>query len=191
VDLRDLDRQAMKLASEVVAHVRPAQLRLPTPCADWTLHGLLRHLISENVAFAAATTAGIEPSDVDWNSGRIGSDPVADYEHGATAYLDAFVPDSVLQRPMRIGPFGVVPGATAVAMHFVDTVAHAWDVAKTIDAHYAPDEEMAGTALQVMRRFPSDRPTAAFDVQVPTTEHASELDKFLAYVGRDPQWSRA
>jgi len=139
----------------------------------------------------AATTAGTEPSEVDWNSGRIGPDPVADYERGATAYLDAFVPDSVLRRQVRIGPFGIVSGSTAVAMHFVDTVAHGWDVARTLDAPYAPDEELAGAALQVMKRFPSDRPTAAFDVQVPITGYASELDKFLAYVGRDPQWSTA
>ncbi|MEV4310848.1 TIGR03086 family metal-binding protein [Actinocrispum sp. NPDC049592] len=187
MDLRELDRQAMKLTGEVVSQVRPEQLRLPTPCADWTLHGLLRHLISENLGFAAATAAGTDPSEVDWNAGRIGPDPVADYHRAADLYLDSFVPDSVLEREMRIGVFGVVPGSTAVAMHFVDSVAHGWDVAKTIGVPYEPDEQLAAMALKVMKRFPSERPTVAFDVMVPIPDDASELDKFLAYVGRDPQ----
>ncbi len=187
MDLRELDRQAMKLAGEVVSFVRPEQLTLPTPCADWTLHGLLRHLISENLGFAAATVSGTDPSEVDWNAGRIGPDPVADYHRAADLYLDPFGPDSVLERDMRIGVFGVVRGSTAVAMHFVDTVAHGWDVATTIDVPYEPDEQLAATALTVMKRFPSDRPTAAFDVQVPIPDDAPELAKFLAYVGRDPQ----
>jgi uncharacterized protein (TIGR03086 family) len=189
VDFRDLDRQAMKVVGEVVAHVRPGQLARPTPCADWTLHGLLRHMISENAAFALATTAGTDPSEVDWNAGRIGPDPVADYERAAEAHLDAFVPDAVLDRKMRIGAFGVVSGATAIAMHLVDTVVHGWDVAKTIGVPYSPDERLAGTALQIMRRFPADRPTIAFDVQVEPPAGASELDKLVAYVGRRPDWS--
>jgi uncharacterized protein (TIGR03086 family) len=190
VDFRELDWQAMKVTGEVVAQVRPGQLRLPTPCADWTLHGLLRHLVSEDLAFAAATTAGTDPSDVDWNAGRLGTAPAADYERAAAAYRQAFEPDLVLDRRMRIGVFGVLPGSVAVSMHFIDTVVHGWDVAKTIGVQYAPDEHLAATALKAMKRFPANRPTPAFDVQVTIADDASELDKLVAYVGRDPGWVR-
>ncbi|MBE1465801.1 TIGR03086 family metal-binding protein [Kibdelosporangium phytohabitans] len=188
MDFRDLDRQAMKAADEVISQVRPEHLRLPTPCADWTLHGLLRHLVSEDTAFAAATTAGTEWSDVDWNAGRLGDDPVADYREAAAGYVAAFEPDEVLDRPMRINVFGIVRGATAVSMHLVDTVVHAWDVARTIGVPYQPDEYLTATTLKVMRRFPPQRPTAAFDVVIPAQDDASELDKLVAYVGRDPNW---
>lgn len=188
MDFRDLDRRAMKVASEVVAQVRPEHLSWPTPCADWTLHGLLRHLISENTAFAAATTAGTDPSEVDWNSGRLGADPVADYERAATTYLDAFVPDPVLKRKMWISGFEVT-GSTAVAMHLVDTVAHGWDLAKTLGLDFEIDDDLSSTALRIMRQFPSDRPTPSFDLVVQVGEHASELDRFVAYVGRRPEWT--
>jgi uncharacterized protein (TIGR03086 family) len=188
VDFHELDKQAMKIVGEVVALVRPDQLHLPTPCADWTLHGLMRHLVSENLAFAAATTAGTGLSDVDWNAGRLGRDPVADYDRAAVAYLDAFEPDLVLDRRMRVGVFGVLPGSVAVSMHFIDTVVHGWDVAKTIGAPYTPDEHLAAAALKAMKRFPDNRPTPAFDIQVQTPAGASELDKLVAYVGRDPGW---
>jgi uncharacterized protein (TIGR03086 family) len=189
VDFRDLDRRAMKVVGDVVAQVRPEHLSWPTPCADWTLHGLLRHLISENRAFAAATTAGLDPSEVDWNSGRLGPDPVADHERAATTYLDAFVPDTVLKRKMLITGFEVT-GSTAVAMHLVDSVAHGWDLARTLGIDFDVDDELPATALRIMRQFPSDRPTPAFDVVVQVGEHASELDRFVAYVGRRPEWTR-
>jgi uncharacterized protein (TIGR03086 family) len=189
VDFREQDRQAMKLVSEVVAQIRPEQLTWPTPCADWILYGLLRHLVSENLGFAAATTAGTDSSEVDWNAGRLGLDPIADYERAAEAHLAAFVPDHVLDRDMRIGVFGVVPGSIAIAMHLVDTVVHGWDVAKTIGVPYTPDEHLAGTALQIMKQFPGDRPSPAFDVQVEPGANATELDKLVAYVGRRPDWS--
>ncbi|CAM3944962.1 TIGR03086 family metal-binding protein [Kibdelosporangium persicum] len=189
MDFRELDRQAMKLTSEVIGQVRPDQLRLPTPCADWTLHGLLRHLVSEDLGFAAATTAGTGLSDVDWNAGGLGPDPVAGYRRAAAGYVAAFEPGSVLDRPMRIGVFGVVPGSVAVTMHFIDTVVHGWDVARTIGVPYTPDERIAAAALKAMRRFPSDRPTAAFDVQVTVPDDTSELDKLVAYAGRDPHWT--
>jgi uncharacterized protein (TIGR03086 family) len=179
----------MKLAGEVISHVRPDQLRLPTPCADWTLHGLLRHLVSEDLAFAAATTAGTSPSDVDWNAGRLGADPADDYHRAAAGYLAAFEPDDVLGHPMRINVFGVLPGSVAVSMHFIDTVVHGWDVARTIGVPYAPDEELSAAALKIMKRFPPERPTPAFDVQVAVPDDASELDKLLAYVGRNPGWA--
>ena len=189
MDFRELDRRAMKVTGDVVGQVGAEHLRLPTPCADWTLSGLLRHLVSEDTAFAAATTAGTEWSDVDWNAGRLGADPVADYRRAAAGYLAAFEPDRVLDKQMRVNVFGVVPGSTAVAMHFIDTVVHGWDIARTIGVPYQPDEELAATALELMRRFPLNRPTAAFDVVVPVPDDASELDKLVAFVGRDPDWA--
>nr|CEL19438.1 hypothetical protein [Kibdelosporangium sp. MJ126-NF4] len=173
---------------EVIGQVRPEHLRLPTPCADWTLHGLLRHLVSEDTAFAAATTAGTEWSDVDWNAGSLGTDPVAAYRKAAEGYLAAFEPDAVLQRRMRVNVFGVVSGSTAVTMHLIDTVVHGWDVAKTIGVGYSPDEQLCAVALAAMRRFPADRPSVSFDMVVAVDDDASELDKLVAYVGRDPNW---
>ncbi|MET0135654.1 MAG: TIGR03086 family metal-binding protein [Kibdelosporangium sp.] len=190
MDFRELDRQAVRTAGEVIALVRPDHLHLPTPCVDWTLHGLLRHLVSEDLAFAAATTAGTDPSDVDWNAGRLGPDPVADHRRAAAAYVTAFEPDLVLGREMRIGVFGVLPGSVAVSMHLIDTVVHGWDVARTIGVPYAPDEHLVATALKVLRKFPAGRPTPAFDVQVDVPADATELDKLVAYVGRDPGWVR-
>jgi uncharacterized protein (TIGR03086 family) len=178
----------MKVTGEVIGYVRPAQLALPTPCADWTLHGLMRHLVSEDTAFAAATTAA-DQSQVDWNAGRLGADPVVDYDRAAAAYLAAFQPDTVLNRRMRIGVFGEVPGSVAVSMHLIDTVVHGWDVAKTIGVAYAPDEQMVGAALEIMRRFPVQRPSVAFGVSVDVPPDASVLDKLVAYLGRRPDWT--
>lgn len=179
----------MKVTGGVISQVRPDHLRLPTPCADWTLAGLLRHLVSEDTAFAAATTAGTGWSDVDWNAGRLGADPVADYHRAAAAYLAAFEPDAVLDKQMRVNIFGVVPGSQAVAMHFIDTVVHGWDIARTVGVPYRPDEDLVAVALKVMRGFPVNRSTGAFAEVRPVPDDASELDELIAFVGRDPHWA--
>ncbi|MGO4425582.1 maleylpyruvate isomerase N-terminal domain-containing protein, partial [Streptomyces sp. MCAF7] len=54
LDIQELDRRSLALLGDVVAQVKDDQLRLPTPCPDWTLHGLIRHLVSQNEGFAAA-----------------------------------------------------------------------------------------------------------------------------------------
>src|SRR3569623_2560225 len=42
VEILDLHGRALALMGDVVARVSPAQLWWPTPCAGWTMHGLLR-----------------------------------------------------------------------------------------------------------------------------------------------------
>ena len=72
MDIRDLDRRAGAVLGEVVMQVRPEHLWFPTPCPDWTVRGLLRHLVSENEGFAAAALNGSAPVQA-WNGGRLGT----------------------------------------------------------------------------------------------------------------------
>jgi uncharacterized protein (TIGR03086 family) len=189
MDLRELDRRSLLVLDKIVATVTDADLGRPTPCTGWTLADLLRHQVSENHGFATAARNGSAP---DWDSGVLGDDPYRAYAASVDDYLDAFADDAVLTRKVTIGDIATVPGDFAVHMHLVDTIAHGWDLASTLDLPYEPDTEALHQALTMAARIPADardeRGTFAAVVDVPSD--ASDLDRFLGFLGRSPGWSR-
>ena len=71
----ELDAQAVHASVELVARARPADMARPTPCAGWTLHGLLSHMAAQHYGFAAASAGDGDPAR--WRPRRLGDDPVA------------------------------------------------------------------------------------------------------------------
>ena len=193
MDIRELDRQALAYAGEVIAQVTADRLTLPTPCPDWTLHGLLRHIVSQNEGFAAAARGRGSVLSV-WRNGRLGTeDPGADVEESARLVREAFGEDGVLDRMFDLPEVGsAFPGAVAIGFHFVDTVVHAWDVARTIGVEWDPGEEMVGAALRIAVRVPdtpgSRGPGLAFEPGVALPAGAPDADRLLALLGRSPAW---
>ncbi|OIJ65286.1 TIGR03086 family metal-binding protein [Streptomyces mangrovisoli] len=189
MDIRDLDRRALDTLGTVIAQTGPDQLRLPTPCADWTLHGLLRHQVSENLGFAAAA-AGVTDDIRAWDQGDLGGDPHRAYRDSAEAMTKAFTED-VLEQRLQIREFGFFPGRVALGMHVLDCVVHGWDVARTIGVAYDPDADLVDLALRVAARIPAgspsdDRPRAAFAPAVEIAADSPALERLLGLVGRRP-----
>jgi len=189
MDLRELDRRSLLVLDKIVATVTPADLTRPTPCAGWTLEDLLRHQVGENHGFATAAREGSAPN---WEGGPLGDDPYRTYAASVDDFLDTFADDAVLDRQLAISVFGTFPGRMAIHMHLVDTVAHGWDLARTLELPYEPDDEAVSAALTLAEQIPDqgreERGAFAPIVQVPAD--AGDLDRFLALLGRSPGWSR-
>ncbi|MDX3188993.1 TIGR03086 family metal-binding protein [Streptomyces sp. MN03-5084-2B] len=187
MDLRELDRRTLLVLDKLVAGVLPADLARPTPCAGWTLADLLRHQVSENHAFATAAREGSAP---DWDAGTLGDDPYGAYRASVDDFLDAFADDAVLERKLAINHFGTFPGSVAAHMHLVDTVAHGWDLARTLGLPYKPDPEAVRVALKLAGQIPDEgrEKNGSFARSVEVPADASRLDRFLAILGRDPAW---
>jgi len=141
IDIVELDAQGVRVSVELVAHARPADMTRPTPCEDWTLHGLISHMATQHYGFAAAAAGDGDPAA--WRPPRLGSDPVADYRASAEAVLSAFSAAGILDRQfplpeVSVGP--IVPAGQAVSFHFVNYVVHSWDVARTLglDVRFTP-----------------------------------------------------
>ncbi|GAA3529949.1 TIGR03086 family metal-binding protein [Amycolatopsis ultiminotia] len=185
----DLDRQSLLVLDRIVAGITAADLDRPTPCAGWTLRDLLRHQVGENHAFAQAARDGSAP---DWDGGRLGDDHYAAYTASVEDYLTAFGEPGVAERSVKINTFGTFPGEVATAMHLVDTVAHGWDLARSVGVQYEPVPEAVRTALQFAAVIPTDPAKRAengtFGAVVPVAGEAAELDRFLGLLGRDPAW---
>jgi uncharacterized protein (TIGR03086 family) len=191
MDIRDLDRRAGAALGEVVMQVRPEQLWFPTPCPDWTVRGLLRHIVSENEGFAAAALNGSAPVQT-WNGGRLGDNPNGAYRRSNVGVADAFADGGALDRLMEVREYGSFPRKTALTFHLLDCVIHAWDLARAIDVPYDPPPDLVEQAFDLARRIPDTDtargPGAAFERSVKVPGDAAEFDQLLGLLGRNPEW---
>ncbi|MEV6275297.1 TIGR03086 family metal-binding protein [Nocardia sp. NPDC051832] len=191
-DLLTLHTRVIQASIDIVDEVAPADLPKPTPCADWTLHGLLTHMIAQHYGFAAAVqgSAAAEP----WKSRPLGPDPAESYRAAAEHARAAFAEPGALERQCPLVEFGPevrVAGAQALGFHFVDYVVHSWDVAQTLGLTVYFDDEVLAAAHQVAAAVPGGElrlaPGAAFGPVVPWPE-AVTLDSIVAMLGRSPSW---
>jgi uncharacterized protein (TIGR03086 family) len=187
-----LDAQAVSESVRLVTQATAADLARPTPCADWTLHGLLRHMATQHYGFAAASAGDGDLAR--WRLRPLGDDPVAAYRESAECVLGAFAAEGVLERDFPLPEFTrglMFPGAQAISFHFVDYVVHSWDVARTLGlpARFSP--ALLAAALKVARAVPGgdarQEPGAPFAPEV-ASPGGSRLDQIVAILGRSPRW---
>ena len=136
-----------------MAGTGPAQLGLPTPCADWDVRALLNHVLGNNDLYAAGA-AGLP---VDWAErarDRVGGDPLAAYDRSAAAVTAAFAAASPTTEISF--PFGVLPAQQAVAVHFVDILVHGWDLAVATGQDPALPDDLAEAAMLVVAAYPPE-----------------------------------
>jgi uncharacterized protein (TIGR03086 family) len=191
MDIRDLDRRAGAVLGEVVMQVRPGHLWFPTPCPDWTVRGLLRHIVSANEGFAQAAINGSAPARA-WASGRLGDNPAGAYRRSNARVADAFADGGALDRLVEVSEFGSFPRRVALKFHQLFCVVHAWDLAKAIDIPYEPPPDLVEQAFALARKIPDTAtvrgPGAAFERSVKIPGDASDFDQLLGLLGRNPDW---
>jgi uncharacterized protein (TIGR03086 family) len=184
MQIRELDRKALDTLGALIAEVKPDHYRLPTPCDDWTLYGLIRHQVSDNLGFAAAAR-GAGPDIATWNAGRLGDDPYAAYQASADAFTQAFADDDVLDRDLIVREFGSFPGRVALSMHVLDCTVHGWDVAQSLGVPYDPPGDLVEHSLAVAGFIPADdREERGSFRPVVQTGDETPLARLLALTGR-------
>jgi uncharacterized protein (TIGR03086 family) len=192
-DITVLDRRAVELSERIVAKAQSGDLGRPTPCAGWTLRDLLEHMITQHYGFAAASRGeGADPRF--WQS-SVHENPIAAYAAASEHVLAAFAAPGVRRQSFvlpEISPDLRFPATMAISFHFVDYVAHGWDVARTLDVPFDLPADVAAAAFAVAREVP-DGPErqeqgAAFRPGLPAAEGSSVLDQALMALGRSPSW---
>ncbi|MER7453367.1 TIGR03086 family metal-binding protein [Nocardia beijingensis] len=191
-ELRDQHARSVRSSVDAVARVRPDQLDAETPCAGWRLRDLLEHMIAQNRGFAAAARGSEDLED--WTV-RASADPVADYRASADDVLSAFAADEVFERSLvlpEVLPGQGIPAVRVIGFHLVDSVVHAWDVARSIGETVTPDADVAEAALTVALAVPDgperSAPGAAFAPALSVPERTPTLDRILLLLGRSPEW---
>lgn len=145
-DLRRTYDRALDDATALVAAASDADLHAPTPCTGWDLAALLRHMVGQNDGFAAAVTAGDAPVDA-YEGPTITTASLTPAWSASVARLRAaFATPTV--GGVHLADLGVtVPVEVALRMQLLDTVVHAWDVARSIGRDYRPAEDLVEPVL--------------------------------------------
>ena len=160
----------------------PDQWDLPTPCTEWSVRGVVQHLVAGNHLFARALTD--EPSPVDLPDVPAGEWP-ATYDASADALLAAFSAPGVLERVVTV-PFGTVPGAVALQLRLVENLVHGWDLARATGQPARHEDRVAEAALVFTRARLADVPAGRtpFGPPQPVADDSPALDRLAAALGR-------
>jgi uncharacterized protein (TIGR03086 family) len=168
---------ALKVTEDVIAGVRPEQTHLPTPCPDYDVTQLLDHLVGYANDFADkanGSTPKADPATV-----QAGDDPSGAYRAAAARLVEGY----------RGGPDS---NATPIGVVLMETVTHGWDLA-TATGQPAPYPESAvqaslsiGQGMLAPEYRGEGKP---FGDEVTPPELATPLARFIAFMGRDPNWS--
>jgi uncharacterized protein (TIGR03086 family) len=177
----------------VIGKVGADQFDRPTPCPDYDVATLRRHILGWLPVFATALTDPDGSDRPDPNAhqapddaGRAASE-VADSRDRIAAALDA----GVQQRGVRLLG-GELPGQAVVAMLTGEMLAHGWDLARATGQPWQPSEQACQAATSGMSGMLSPEyrgPGKPFGLEVAVPDDASALDRLLGFSGRDPNWT--
>jgi uncharacterized protein (TIGR03086 family) len=175
--LDQLDQLGPLLAG-VVAGISPDQLDNSTPCADFTVRGVLEHMIGGATVFTAAFR-GVAPGDADFN------DVLGDFGATLTRLAEAMHSPGALERTIA-APFGDVPGSSFAEYVVLDGLVHGWDLAVATGQSYEPPDELVAAAEDYARRtLDSLRDGQAFSPAVEPAPSATPIERLAAFTGRN------
>ncbi|MGA6165614.1 TIGR03086 family metal-binding protein [Amycolatopsis magusensis] len=174
----------------IVRAIEPADFGAPTPCADYDVRALLRHLLYWGPFLLAAARRTEAPAP---GGGEVALDLGEDW----AARLDrqaADLTEALLRPGARDGmtDFGgkPLPASMLYAMVYDEFVIHGWDLATATGRPFDLETEIA-TDLYELLAPTADmaREMKVYGPEVPVPASAPILDRLLGLTGRDPSWT--
>ncbi len=178
----------------VVGGIRPEQATLPTPCAEFDVAALQRHLLGWLEMFRVALTdpEGQERPDPAAHEGPADPKAAAGEIERFAETVRASLADGVERRTVNVPNLGgAYPGSAVIGMLTAELLGHGWDLAKATGQAWRPDPAVCTEALAAIEAAvkPEYRgPGMPFGPQVDVPGDASPLDRFVAFTGRSPGW---
>jgi uncharacterized protein (TIGR03086 family) len=150
-----------------------------TPCSEYTVKDLTRHLLNSIVAIGGAVGADLTVAE--------DTDSIERLVIGvARPALDAWHKHG-LEGEVTLGG-GSMPARVAVGVLSIEFLVHGWDYARAvghdIDAPNSLSEYVLGLAQQIIKE--PQRTVAGFDDPVDVPEDADALTRLVAFTGRNP-----
>jgi uncharacterized protein (TIGR03086 family) len=178
IELKDLHRNALAEASELVKAVTSTDLGRPTPCSEWNLHALLAHMVGQNLGIATALRDGDAPADA-FNPRPLDAATLfAEWMHSGSVVSTAVAETDATQlvRLVELSSDLRLPAPTVAGMHLLDTVVHTWDIAASLGRTYRPEEHLLAAIAQGAAALPVDliaampNPVFAAPLSVPDSD---------------------
>jgi uncharacterized protein (TIGR03086 family) len=157
-----------------------------TPCGDFDVAALLNHI-----------AVWVQVFDSSVNDAPLPFDPMA---HTVTAdWADTFAASSAriieglrtngFDRPMTMTS-SPLPGEFVVNMLLMEYIGHGWDLCQATGQASPYSDHEADAALIGAQAIlqPQYRGTGMFEAEVSVPDDAAPMDRFVAFLGRDPGW---
>jgi uncharacterized protein (TIGR03086 family) len=161
----------------VIAALRPDQLGEPTPCAEFTVRGVLEHMIAGATMFAAAYR-GEAPHETDFG------DPIAGAQSALGELAASISAPGALDRTIT-APFGDTDGNTFARFVVLDGLVHGWDLATATGQPYDPPADVVAAATAFARQTLDPlRDGQTFKAAAEPPAHATPIERLAAYTGR-------
>lgn len=188
-DPRPYVARALAQLAALLAAVEPGRLGEATPCDEYDVGALARHVVAGARRMAHVAEGGAA-TDVPPLAEDVPDVELAAAYRDAGARLNAAWADDALLDATAVLPFGEVPGRGALAVHVMEAVTHTWDLARALGRTEPLDEELGRCALATARRaLGAERrgPGVPFD-EVRTAPEGADVHTELAeWLGRRTQ----
>lgn len=185
---------AARAAAPLVAtarDIKPDRMTAPTPCAEYDVRALMRHLLfwgpsleaaarKQTVSPPAAAEQDFDLATEEWAAGvavQTGRTVAAwsepDAWHGVTG----------------LGGPTEMPASMVGAMVLGEFVVHGWDLARAVGRHVEWDDDLLGYLYEETAKTADlGRQMGIFGPEVAVADDAALLDRLLGLTGRDPAW---
>ena len=183
--LQERFRRASDHFGELVHQIGDDQWNRPTPCSEWDVRLLVRHLVYEDL-WAPPLFEGqtIEEVGDRFEGNILGTDPKAAWEQARKGAVAAIEEEGALGRTVHLS-WGDEKGEEYVTQLLLDHVVHGWDLARGIGADDTMDPEIVEELYaQWKKREEMVRGAGVFGEQQPIPEDADTQTKLLALFGR-------
>ncbi|MEO8692336.1 MAG: TIGR03086 family metal-binding protein [Acidimicrobiales bacterium] len=175
--------ELMPVLHGLVDGISPEQIDRRTPCTNFTVGGVLEHMIGGATAFAPLFRGEGQPASPGTTAP---TGTLQDRWRAAMAdLLDAVHSDGAAERIIA-APFGEVPGSVFARFVAFDGLVHGWDLATATGQRYTPRDELVrevdAFARQALAPGMRDGDTFAAETEVPAA--ASVLEQLVAFSGR-------
>lgn len=203
-DPRAVFARAVTLTATVIDAVRPEHLDRPTPCDDFDVAALLRHM-----AALLPRVAAIGRGEAIAGSAQVDGDVAIDewsalWLEGAHEVEAVWADDAVLDQTVVL-PWVTESGAEALAGYTNEVTVHTWDLATAIGVTPAWEDDVLEVSFasishglpaagrlemfeKVMANVPAPfRGAPPFGEAVAAAEDAPLIDRLVAWNGRDPR----
>ncbi|GAC1601955.1 MAG: TIGR03086 family metal-binding protein [Acidimicrobiales bacterium] len=172
------------MLKQVGAGISAEQLDGPTPCAAFTVSGVLDHMTGLASAYAPAFRGDPSPSDGERSAGS-DHDPIARFQLAMDLLLDAVQSPGALQRTIE-SPFGPMLGSMFARLVAFDGLIHGWDLATSTQQAWEPPLDLVAEVDAFARQAiaPEMRAGQAFAQETQPPPDATPLLCLVAFTGR-------
>ncbi len=186
-DLLELHGRVQDRFGELVHGVQAGDWERTTPCAEWNVRDLVRHLVGEQL-WASPLLGGESVDEVGdrFAGDPLGDDPVAAWDAAAHASRAAVTEAGALERTVHLSR-GPTPARDYVEEMTFDLLVHGWDLAYGLGTDTAMDREAVDHVLARWQpRAGGMASSGLFAAPVDVPADADPQARLLALTGRRP-----